>query len=1187
MWIALVATLLFLLIGAVWLAGWFFSLSLAVKIGLTLLILGVAVLSFVLIYLLRLQKARGMEHGLVEQGQTAANADPGKREEILALQQQMQKAIVALKQSRLGSRGGAAALYALPWYVIVGPPGAGKTTAIRHSGLSFPLDQGAAYRGTSGTKNCDWWFTNDAILLDTAGRYSTGANEPEWLRFLDLLRRYRPRKPINGLIVAVSVQDLAGAGGDVIDAMGKQLRARIDEVTKHLKVLVPVYIVFTKTDLVPGFGEFWDDLRKSERGQIWGATISLRSTLGPQAAFEQEFDGLVQALHGRALRRLASERVPQARRHIIHFPVEFSTLKNNLSAFLGALFQRNSFQETPTMRGVYFTSGTQTVRPMSRVISAMVDALQIKEDEKKPGEAPPPPRIEAKSYFLTDVFFKTIFPDQHIAGHTAAEQRRQLMLRLAIAAVTITTAACLLLPAMITFFRNRDLVKTTASLNAGLESSSWNEDSKIIAGGKVLSDTESRLRQLDDWREDRPVQLGWGMYTGDDLYTGLRGSYAATVDRAILNDVRASLEDRLRALVSVPVRTAENFNRDFDQLKLYLMMSDPQHMDPAWAAPRLLRQREFTSRPRVPEEDKLFGQHVLYVCELLKNGEVAPWKLDKSFEALISQARSILKQMPQQERLYEALVRDANTEIAPIRRETIFYGNIAMFVKSRNGAKIDGAYQKQGWERVKALLGTEKAKLIAERWVLGEDEAQISQAMGTLREVYFERYKNAWRDFIGDLEIADPGNTEYAIAQLNALAEPEWPYSRLIRALNDNVTLDIDEPEEDPSLLERVGKKAAENVKGKTVEKVKEILDASAPPPKKRTISPVEIAFRPIVRFGVPVGVKEGELPPATGLSQWEALVAKLVGALTDLRDGQADTDPKKMSDVFQEAVRTTSALLSEQDGFTRPLLSPLLTLPITLSWSKVVTDAGVAAGSSWEVTVWPKWHEKLEGLYPFAQSRKDATLADFLQFFSPGDGALWSYYDESLKATLDRRGNTFTPSRRFRSAIGYRADFLGICLKRGADFTDALFAPKADHAAVEFDVNLHSVSPTISQVTFEVDGVSHTYKNEPEEWTHMVWPSKDQHGARLRVRGSGGLDEEIVRPGDFGLFRLLDTAKIEMGRAGGRADGTPTIVATWELRAAQKAVVSLDLRPKRNENPLSQGYFLNYNCPRTITADR
>ena len=76
--------------------------------------------------------------------------------------------------ARAASGGGN--LYALPWYVVIGPPGSGKSTLLQNSGLNFPLSSSfgkEAMRGVGGTRNCDWWFTDEAVFLDTAGRYTT------------------------------------------------------------------------------------------------------------------------------------------------------------------------------------------------------------------------------------------------------------------------------------------------------------------------------------------------------------------------------------------------------------------------------------------------------------------------------------------------------------------------------------------------------------------------------------------------------------------------------------------------------------------------------------------------------------------------------------------------------------------------------------------------------------------------------------------------------------------------------------------------------------------------------------------------------------------------------------------------------------------------------------------------------
>jgi type VI secretion system protein ImpL len=121
------------------------------------------------------------------------------------MQQRFEEATEALQKSSKGGKS----LYDLPWYIIIGPPGAGKTTAIVNSGLNFPLAQKfgkEALRGVGGTRNCDWWFTDQAILLDTAGRYTTqdsdeSSDSAGWMGFLALLRKYRKRRPINGVLV--------------------------------------------------------------------------------------------------------------------------------------------------------------------------------------------------------------------------------------------------------------------------------------------------------------------------------------------------------------------------------------------------------------------------------------------------------------------------------------------------------------------------------------------------------------------------------------------------------------------------------------------------------------------------------------------------------------------------------------------------------------------------------------------------------------------------------------------------------------------------------------------------------------------------------------------------------------------------------------------------------------------------
>jgi type VI secretion system protein ImpL len=1186
MWLWVVSVLLLLL---VWAGS--FSLSLLgvdvpmwVRVCATLAVVLMVVGVLVYRRVRAGARARALEREIIKQSQAqAATAKPDRRAEILELQRQIEHGIDALKRTKVGKTHGARALYVLPWYAIIGPPGAGKTTALRHSGLVFPfLDatSGGGLKGVGGTRNCDWWFTNEAIILDTAGRYATQDDDnEEWLGFLGLLRKFRPAKPLNGLLVAISVQDLMEGSEEQIAIYAQKLRSRIDEIMTRLDMVLPVYVVFTKVDLVAGFVEFWEDLRKSERDQIFGATfpVEFADTTDPRAAFAREFETLSSTLHARALRTIRSQRHPEARQKVFQFPLEFRALKNDLEQFVGLLFQRNTYQENPVFRGFYLTSGTQEGTPIDRVLGGMARAFGLRRPQAALGQA------QSKSYFVTDLFRRVIFPDQDLAGRTSSELRRQRLVRIAIAATAVLFALILGVPALVSFAKNQALIQSSTDTAKASFAVNWKDQSPALAKVQKLAPAETQLKQLDAWDADGPpIAMRWGMYAGDTLFPAFRDAFLATVDTGIVQPAKGQIERKLRGLVAMGTLPPALFAEYYNQLKLYIMLSGLEHLDVEWAAPRLTANFADAVHASEPALSQATLPLVKYYLEFIQRKAILPWSTTPS---LIAQTRGVLLQAPQLDRMYEVLVRDANAEIPAIRMQTIFYGSIAPFVTAKQGLQVDGAYTQAGWSRIRVLLGAQQSKLADESWVLGESTGRakdgVDKQIAKLRELYFSRFNAAWTKFLNDMVMQKPENASSALDELNALSEPEWPYLRLLRTLHENVALDVTEEDTAASVAADLAERAKEKIKSR-------LTDAGAPPPAQRLASPVELAFKPLSDFAGQgsTDAKSDKAAP-TGLAQYQALIAKLVGVLTDLRDSQAVQDPKAIANQFEDAFRTTSALLAGQDGFTRPLLSPYLMRPITGAWSGVVNDSGGAASGLWEVSVWDKWRSSLEPFYPFSNSSKDAKLEDFTAFFKPKTGQLWGFLSENLQGSLEKRGANFQATRRFQSTTNFANEFLSNCLKRGDEITNAVFPGQTDAPNVEFDVNLHSVSPDVSEVRLEIDGVVHVYKNTPEEWLKARWPAQapESRGARVHVRGSSGLDEEIIRVGDFGFFRLLDAAnEITAGTAGGRPDGAQTLVATWKLRSPG-AFLKLDVRPTHSDVKISSALFRNYKCPRVIAT--
>jgi type VI secretion system protein ImpL len=280
-------------------------------------VIGLVVAGLAGIYLLRSVHARNAQKA-IEAAITRDGAYDGDAGQLL--EKGMTKAIATLKRAS-GKRN---FLYEVPWYLIIGPPGAGKTTALVNSGLKFPLAVSGAAQpvpGVGGTRNCDWWFTDEAVLIDTAGRYTTQDSDAEsdrkgWLGFLALLKKHRARQPINGVIVAISLSDLMTSGEQELGAHAIEIRNRLREIHETLKISFPVYVLFTKADLVAGFMEHFGGLDETRRRMVWGATFQdadhHKNMIGEVPA---EFDALVRRLSEEVPDRLQG-RIRPGRAHL-------------------------------------------------------------------------------------------------------------------------------------------------------------------------------------------------------------------------------------------------------------------------------------------------------------------------------------------------------------------------------------------------------------------------------------------------------------------------------------------------------------------------------------------------------------------------------------------------------------------------------------------------------------------------------------------------------------------------------------------------------------------------------------------------------------------------------------------------------------------------------------------------------
>lgn len=1156
-------------------ATWGIVLVLHAPLWIAIVATIVCLTSFLLTLIIRQIRAKlrasALEAELLRQAaQQAESARPDRRIEVERLRAQMKGAIETLKRTRLGAKGGQSALYALPWYVVIGPPAAGKTTALTQSGLGFiapPGSTSSKVRGTAGTRNCDWWFSPHAILLDTAGRLATGEDDrDEWLAFLDTLRKFRPQRPLEGVVVAVSVEDLLTASETDLEELAKTLRARADEVMSRLEMVLPLYVVLTKVDLVAGFVDFWGDLPKSARGQAWGASFAFDEELeDAEHAVHGELDVIERVLHARMLARLSAETLTEVRTRILQFPLEFAALRRPLATFIAQLCQSNPYQETPLLRGFYFSSGTQTGRQLDHVLANMSRGFNL---PVAPGGQQAHQPV-AQSYFVTDLFHKVIFPDRHLGLSSLSRVRRRTQRQAIQAALVGLAVLGIVIPAGLSYAENSDLVSATArDATQALAVERAGAGATATAG--ALDQLLTRVQLLERDSQAFHVYGYLGPYTAPELLSALTGMYLERLRTLVKGLVQTQLLADVRSAADLVRMDSQNFQTSYDELKLYLMLCRTEHLDPAWAAPQLAKAWARALGSSAPTDEDKLSSHAKYYVDALARDKSFAWTPDL---AAISGAQGRLSAVPIEELRYGWLV-EAAKGVPAIRPDKVFFGPAAQYFNSRSNVEVPGMYTLLGWQKVRALLDSPDTRLELEPWVLGqkvlvESDTRQSGAQ-QLKSLYFQRYVKAWSEFIAGLQVVAPTDMKVALDELRVISASDGPYVRLFKVISENARLDVSTPK---SLAEQ----ALDKGKQIAADKLPDAGDAGAAPP--REISAVERAFEPLLIFGFGEGSAGKADAAPSKLSLYLAQLTTLEASLSQLAETQADP-----AQQFDAALGTTATsvqtLLGGLDPRTRLILEPLLMNPIRGSRKGVMNADFASLSESWKKEVWEAYSTKLAPRYPFADAAAEVSLAEFSDFFRPETGLLWKFFATNLSTRLERAGNNFVP-KAAADALPFRPDFLQ-CLSIAAEISDATFGG-ASAASVPFAIKIHPAGANVAEISLSVDGANSVYRNEPERWMPATWPGTGTpRGAILQVRGAGFTDE-IPRQGDFGLFRLFEAGNLKLAPT--LVEGAQVLSGSWTLSRSGEAPVTIDVRPAKAVHPFGRGMFRRLRCPASVTT--
>ncbi len=1212
------------LLGVVVLAAliWFFGPMLALgqvhpfdSETARMIAIGVLFALWILVNVLHVLHARHKDKKLVDNVVTAPDADAtASAEEVALLADRLKEALEKLKKVPGGKRG-RRRLYELPWYMFIGPPGAGKTTALINSGLNFPLADAAgptALRGVGGTRNCEWWFTDQAVLIDTAGRYTTQDSQAAvdgaaWLGFLRLLKKNRRRQPLNGVLLAIGMPDLAALSENDRLAHAHAMRKRMRELQDELGVRVPVYVLFTKADLIAGFVEFFDSLGKEEREQVWGMTFKFdegkmgdtKDEGGAVAQFASEFELLIARLNDRMLERVNQETDIQRRRLIYGFPQQIASMRDIAAEFLTEIFRPSRLEARPLLRGVYFTSGTQDGTPIDRLLGVMAGQFGLQRQAVSAFSG------AGRSYFLTRLLREVVFQEAALVSQDPKIERRTKWIYRGAWAGAVVFLLIFTAGWTNSYIGNREMIDEAHSSVVH-----YNEQfAELVKRGPADTDLRAILPALATLRTMRggydqrdaetPLALTFGLYQGDKISAIAIDSYYRALNGLLLPRLLSRLEGAIAA-------SLDKKNDLYADLKVYLILGRQGPINneyvTAWLSNDL--NAAFPSDDDADDREALL-RHV----EAMLQRPLTAIPLNGP---LIATVRDILNREPLADYSYNRIIN--SPRVAALPEWTIAdnggAGSGKVFAR-RSGASINtglpGIFTWSGYHNVfLPVLPTVTQDIQEDGWVLGRETkggvagtiAEVNKLRRDVANLYYDDYVRRWDRLLNDIVLKTFSNVAESVDMLGLISGPNSPLRTLLTSVDAQTQ------------LSRAA--ATDNAQAQAEAKVAKIGQRAAGfgnliARSGMTMSQTELTSI----LGEAFGNTPGSAAPVDPASRVDAHFRALHNFVFSTKDKPAPMEAAidKIGAIYQGMNQvanapnqgqaligmvggggaagggtggaggsTPAAAANQLQDLAKDLPTPVKTMLQSVASS---TTASAGSGASralqdaWRTKVLPLCDAAFLNRYPFAAgSPIDVPIDDFAKLLGPG-GLIDQFFTDNLKNIVDTTSSPWKWQGADNTQLGLKPETL-VQLENAAKIRDSLFISNTQ-IGVRFQLLPSSLDAGVAQITLEIAGQSMTYNHGPTESAQFQWPNQGKTLVRVTMTpASGGNAQIIEKDGPWALLRALDAPTKVLGSSGQPDKFTLTF-------ASPAGNASFLLNASSVRNPFTLTALRAFRCPPTL----
>ena len=1040
---------------------------------------------------------------------------PTGGEEIAVLMRDAERKLSAAQLAK-GARIGN-----LPLILLVGEASSTKTSTMMHSGLEPELLAGHVYQdgNITSTRSANLWYSRQTIFVEASGKLLDDEHARTYLA-----KRLQPRQlgaVVGGgrqapraALVCVEIERIT-AGGQAMASTARNLRARLGEIAQSFGIQLPVYVLFTKTDRLSFFADFVRNLSNEEAAQPLGVTLPLQGPATGVWAEEETarlgrvFDQIFRVLCNARPELLARENEVDKLPGAYEFPREFKKLRGSLVQFLVDLCRPSQLTVGPFLRGFYFSG----VRPV--IVKEDAPAPQVRSPEtqgKKDAReatamfrapvggqaaAAAPQRIAVSRkvpqwLFLTQFFNRVLLADRAAMGTSGSSAKTDLLRRiLLVAAAVLCLVFCI--GFTVSFFLNRGL---EGRVREELQGTIVPPSAANLASVDSLRSLEALRQSLKILtiydREGAPLCYRWGLYVGNDLYSDVRRLYFTRFKALLFGQTQNSLAAFLSGLPAAPGPVTPAYDPTYDSLKAYLMTTSNHDKSTHDFLPPLLMKTWAGNATVDPERVQLAQKQFVFYSDELKLAN--PYGTENDPTAVL-RARTYLKQFGDQERIYKAMKAGAPKSTINFNRQ--IGGSKDYVVDSYD---VAGPFTGDGRKFMIDAIKNPSRYVHGEQWVLGDQgaiNADPHELIKPLLDLYTNDYIKEWRNYLRSASVVKYKDLKDAADKLSQLSGGQSHLLALFALASQNI------PWYDPDIAK---------------------------------------ALQP-VQYIEPSG---NDRYTNNQNNPYVAALIKLQASVEAVATSPASTDSPAANQAIadaKDAKTTTNQLATNFNRDPERLVQTLLLEPITNLEAKL---RGVGAD---DLNTGGKGlcgqFRAVLSKYPFSPAAKqDATVAEVNSILKKPDGALWKFYEDSLKKFLTKEGSQYVPVP--GGNVTLQPTFIDF-FNRAATFSDFLYAGGADP---HFTYTLKPV-PTdgIGKIGLEIDGQTLDWSGGTPTTKPFTWQAGGTHGAK----GTWGAESATFneQQGIWAIFRLFGDADRSPASGGGFYDwiirqgkaGTPSMV--------------------------------------------